>query len=76
MAAISPQGNIMMLGSFTTTVDVDKARAELDAGNVLALADSEAELRELAHRVKLGAKELERRNARRKQQKASRKLNR
>lgn len=75
MAAISPQGNIQMFGQITDR-EAAEIRRTLNAGTVLATADTEQELIDMARRVKLGAQELERRAARRKQQKASRQRNR
>ena len=78
MAAISPTGNIQMLGALTDA-DVASITDELthrDPGTILAVADSEKELEDLARTIRLGHQERERRAARRKQQKASRRANR
>jgi len=76
MAAISyTTGSVTMLGPLDLSA-VAQVSSELEPGTVLAVADTEDELRDLARRVALGARELERRDARRKQQKASRRANR
>lgn len=79
MAAISHTGQIQMIGTFKSALELDelRQRAAVEAPDTyFAVADTEQELRDLARKIELGDKELARRAARRKQQKASRRANR
>lgn len=70
-----------MSGSYRMLDGADVAAAlaqwrELASPNEVLVHGSEAEIAELSRRVKLGASEIERRKARRRQQSASRRANR
>ena len=72
---IEPNGNYRMLEAASLGSAVDYLERNGPAGTILAVG-TEDEIRELAHRVRLGAAEIEARRARRKAQRASRKANR
>lgn len=75
MAAIGPAGQYVSLGTFPLGT-VPELPPDSPPGTVLAVASSEDELVELAHRVRLGHDELEARRRRRKAQRAARRRQR
>jgi hypothetical protein len=72
---IQPSGQMTVFPSTYTLADAAEALAAAPAGTVL-VQGSTADLEAMAARVRLGHSELERRAARRKTQRASRRRNR